>query len=155
MKVIFLFCLSSIVWAALISQVVKRYRYSLLKRKSESWPVAQGAVQKSQANFGGPLFGSATKVPKSLFGYSYTVAGVRYFGFFAVARQINDLSDADLQRRLDGKTVRVRYNPQDHRQSFIVDSEIDGKQIHQNPDWIPRSLVQEVNAKVSSNIGSP
>src|SRR5580658_8334173 len=67
---------------------VRNYRYSLLERLSQEWPLVEAVVQKAETRFRGPFLAlSARRVPKSLFGYSYIVAGLRHFGFFAVYRE--------------------------------------------------------------------
>jgi len=81
-----------------------------------------------------------SKIPKSLFGYTYFVAGVRYVDFFAVVRR-EDTQDAwGLQEKLDGTNVNVRYDPERPYRSFLANSEIFGKQIHQSPEWIPPAI---------------
>jgi len=90
--------------------------------------------------FRGPFLAlSARKVPKSLFGYSYTVDGLRHFGFFAVYRG-NGISALEMQERFAGRKVSVRYDPNCPNRSFVVEREILGEPIYQNPDWIPASI---------------
>jgi hypothetical protein len=129
---------------ALIGSMVyarfRNYRYSLLERRSQEWPQVEAIVQKGEARFRGPFLAvSAGKVPKSLFGYSYAVAGLRHFGFFAVYRE-NGISAFELQDRLAGQKVSVRYDLDCPNRSFIVEHEILGKPLYQNPDWIPTSI---------------
>jgi hypothetical protein len=80
-------------------------RYYFLEHRSRSWPVTVGTIQKSEAVFQSSFFTLYTsKIPKSLFGYTYTVAGVRYVDFFAVVRQ-EDTQDAQgLQENWPGQT---------------------------------------------------
>ena len=131
-------------WAMLVFMAIRNYRYHLRKRGSKEWPVLTATVQKSEGPFQGPFLSIfARKVPKSLFGYSYTVGGVRYIGFFAVARDSGLAAESELQQKLDGMSVSVRYDPEHPGRSFVVDSEVSGKDIHQSPDWIPRSLTDK------------
>jgi hypothetical protein len=119
---------------------VRNYRYSVLEQRSQGWPVVEAIFQKGEATFTGPFLALfARKLPKSLFGYSYTVAGLRHFGFFAVYRE-DGMSALELQERLAGQKLSVRYDPDFPSRSFIVEREILAKPIHQNPDWIPASI---------------
>jgi len=118
----------------------RNYKYSLLEQRSQQWPIVEAIVQKGESRFRGPFLAvSAGKLPKSLFGYSYSVAGLRHFGFFAVYRE-NGISALELQERLAGRNVSVRYDPDNPKRSFVVEREILGKPIYQNPDWIPASI---------------
>jgi hypothetical protein len=119
---------------------VRNYRYSVLEQRSQGWPVVEAIFQKGEATFTGPFLALfARKLPKSPFGYSYTVTGLRHFGFFAVYRE-DGISALELQQRLAGQKVSVRYDPDCPTRSFIVEREFLGKPIHQNPDWIPTSI---------------
>ena len=119
---------------------VRNYQYSLLEKRSLAWPRVEAVVQKGEARFRGPFLAlSARKVPKSLFGYSYTVDGLRRFGFFAVYRG-NEISALEMQEQFAGRKVSVRYDPNFPNRSFVVDREILGEPIYQNPDWIPASI---------------
>ena len=129
---------------ALIGSMVytgaRNYRYSLLEQSSQAWPLVEAIVQKGETMFRGPFLAlSARKVPKSLFGYSYTVDGLRHFGFFAVYRG-NGISALEMQERFAGRKVSVRYDPNCPNRSFVVEREILGEPIYQNPDWIPPSI---------------
>jgi hypothetical protein len=115
---------------SMIYMGVRNYRYSLLKQRSQGWPVVEAIIQKGDATFSGPFLSlSAGKSPKSLFGYSYTVAGLRHFGFFAVYRE-DGMSALELQERLAGQKLSVRYDPDCPSRSFIVEREILAKPIH-------------------------
>jgi hypothetical protein len=119
---------------------VRNYRYSLLEQRSQEWPFAEAIIQKGEASFRGPFLAvSAGRIPKSLFGYSYTVDGLRHFGFFAVYRG-NEISALEMQERFAGRTVSVRYDPDFPNRSFIVERDILGEPIYQNPDWVPASI---------------
>lgn len=122
---------------------VRDFRYYHLKRYSESWPTTQAVIQKCEAKSSGPFLSLwAGKVPKSLFGYSYQVEGIAYIGFFAVLRDQGGAFGAawDLQEKLAGNSLTVRYDPTRPQRSFVVDSEVLGKEVHQGPEWLPRSL---------------
>ena len=122
---------------------VRNYRYHYIKRHSETWPVTQAIIQKCQAKAIGPFFSLwMQKIPKSLFGYSYNVQGISYIGFFAVARDTyGSLGEAqEIQERLDGKSLAVRYDPVHPQKSFVVDREVLGRDVHQGPEWLPASL---------------
>jgi hypothetical protein len=119
---------------------IRNYRYSLLERSSRGWPVVEGTIQKGEASFHGPFLSLyAGKLPKSLFGYSYTVGGLRHLGFFAVHRE-DGMSALALQDGLTGQKVSVRYDPDCPARSFIVERQILGTPIHQDPDWLPASM---------------
>ena len=129
---------------ALIGSMVytgaRNYRHSLLEQSSQAWPLVEAIVQKGETMFRGPFLAlSARKVPKSLFGYSYTVDGLRHFGFFAVYRG-NGISALEMQDRFAGRKVSIRYDPNRPNRSFVVEREILGEPIFQNPDWIPASI---------------
>jgi hypothetical protein len=122
---------------------VRNYRHYCLKCQSVAWPVTQATIEKGEANFNGPFLSLLTgRVPKSLFGYSYKVEGVRYIGFFAIARNIGvALGEGwDMEQKLNGKSLTVRYDPRHPQRSFVVDREVLGKEVQQGPDWLPRSL---------------
>jgi hypothetical protein len=119
---------------------VRNYRYSRLELRSQEWPLVEAIVQKGEARFRGPFLAlSARNVPKSLFGYSYAVDGLRRFGFFAIYRG-NGISSLEMQEQFAGRKVSVRYDPNCPNRSFVVEREILGEAIHQNPDWIPASI---------------
>jgi hypothetical protein len=125
---------------SMIYMGVRNYRYSLLEQRSRKWPIVEATIQKGEARFHGPLLSLfAGKLPKSLFSYSYTVAALRHLGFFAVYRE-DGISALELQDRLAGEKVSVRYDPDCPTRSFIVEREILGTPIHQNPDWLPASI---------------
>jgi hypothetical protein len=65
---------------------------------------------------------------------------VRYVDFFAVVRQEDAQDACVLQEKLNGASVNVRYDPEHPYRSFLVSPEILGKQIHQNPEWIPPAI---------------
>jgi hypothetical protein len=118
-------------------------RYYFIERQSANWPSTQAIIQKCEAEFHGPMFSLwATKIPKSLFGYSYEVEPVRHIGFFAIERDIGGALGVawDIQKKLDGKSLIVRYDPKHPNRSFVADREVFGKQVHQGPDWLPFSL---------------
>jgi hypothetical protein len=121
----------------------RSYRYYSIKRRSINWPVTQGTIQKGEAKFIGPAFSLWTsKIPKSLFGYSYEVNGARYIGFFAIITDTKGALGAgpDIQEKLDGKALTIRYDPMHPQRSFVVDREVSGNEVHQGPDWVPLSL---------------
>ena len=73
-------------------------RYLIAKRRSVNWPTTQATIQKCEAQLHGPFFSLWTsRIPKSLFGYSYVVGGVRYIGFFATARSLALGEAAEMQ----------------------------------------------------------
>ena len=122
---------------------IRNYRYRSIKRQSAKWPVTRATIEKGEAKFNGAFLSLfAGRVPKSLFGYSYEVEGIRYIGFFAIARNIGVAlgEDSDIQEKLTGKSLIVRYDPQHPRRSFVVDREVLGKEVQQGPDWLPKSL---------------
>ena len=133
-------------FGSMIYTGVRNYRYSLLEKRSQAWPRVEAVVQKGEARFRGPFLAlSAKKIPKSLFGYSYIVDGLRHFGFFAVYRG-NEISALERQERFAGRTVSVRYDPDCPNRSFVLEREILGEPIYQNPDWIPASIRFTINS---------
>jgi len=122
---------------------IRNYGYYSIKRQSANWPVAQATIEKGEAKFNGPFLSLfAGRIPKSLFGYSYRVEGIRYVGFFAIARNIGVAlgEEWDMQEKLNGRSLTVRYDPQHPQRSFVVDREVLGKEVQQSPDWLPKSL---------------
>jgi hypothetical protein len=122
---------------------VRNYRYYSIKSKSVNWPVTQATIEKGEGKFNGPFLSLLPGyVPKSLFGYSYKVEGIRYIGFFAITGNIDVAlgEEWDRQEKLNGKNLIVRYDPHHPQRSFVVDCEVLGKQVQQGPDWLPRSL---------------
>jgi hypothetical protein len=125
---------------SMVYMLVRNYRYSLLERRSQEWPLVEAVIQKGEAVYRRPFLAlSSGKLPESLLGYSYTVAGLRHFGFFAVYRE-SGISALALQERFAGRKMSVRYDPDCPNRSFIVEREILGKPIYQNPDWLPASI---------------
>lgn len=119
---------------------VRNYRYSLLEQRSQEWPLVEAIVQKGEPIYRGPFLAlSGGKIPKSLFGYSYTVDGLRHFGFFAVYRR-NGIDALQMQEQFAGQKVSVRYDPNRPNRSFVVEREVLGEPIYQNPNWIPASI---------------
>ena len=72
---------------------------------------------------------------RSLLGYAYRVNDNRYSGIFVLVAE--DMESAErLQLQADGKPVRVKYDPKDPGVSVLVDRELLGRRIIQDPMWL-------------------
>jgi hypothetical protein len=85
--------------------VVGYFRFLIRRRRSRSWPAAQGVVQVC----GVELNSLAPYRYRSVFGYAFKADGSRYAGFFVLATDDEDSATA-LQKQAPGTTVTVRYN---------------------------------------------
>ena len=133
--------LEFIFWLFMLFSVGSDFRYRARRNLSTNWPTARATIQKGEAQISGPYLSlTAAKVPKGLFGYSYSVKDHRYVGFFTVACALGLGEAEDLQEQLNGQSLTIRYNPNRPQESFVVEREILGKRVHQGPNWVPRSL---------------
>lgn len=79
-------------------------------------------------------------MPVVFIGYSFKVKGVRYAGYFVVFG--NEASVHDLNRRLPGTTLQVRYDPSDPNTSFLAnysDARFGGFVASQNPRFLAKA----------------
>jgi hypothetical protein len=80
---------------------------------------------------------NAAFVYRSVFGYVYSVNGSRYVGLFVIVVGSEEKA-SELQRRLDGVRVTVRYDPS-HPETSIVQGlpgEFAGLVANQDPMWV-------------------
>ncbi len=120
-----------------LSAVVPVVRYELRKFRSRGWPVVLGTIQKGEI-----LHSGATKflyVPfRSLLGYTYTVNGHPYWGYFALVAEDRDLAEK-LQLQAEGRPVSVRYDPKTPEVSLLEDRELLGRRVIQDPMYLDHS----------------
>ena len=106
------------------------------KWNSANWPLTGATIQKGQIGRGGPTKYAAL-VYRSVFGYVYSVNGTRYAGLFVIIVGSEEKA-SELQHRLDGVRIRVRYNPS-HPETSIVQSlprEFASLVANQEPLWV-------------------
>jgi hypothetical protein len=103
--------------------------------RSHTWPAIPGIVQRGETlrpGSGGYIRSGSVQ---SRFGYAYTVDTRSHFGFFVVLAE--DMLSADqLQKRLDGCSVTVRYDPQNPEISVLEDKKVAGCGVIQDPLWV-------------------
>ena len=98
--------------------------------------MTDATVQRGQIGRGGPSKYAAL-VYRSVFGYVYSVDGSRYVGLFVIVFGSEEKA-SELQRRLDGVRVTVRYDPS-HPETSIVQGlpgEFAGLVANQDPMWV-------------------
>lgn len=127
---------------ALVAILVSLCLYALIPEishwvrivRSQSWPKVSGTVRKGEVLHSGP--GRYLQLPfRSLLGYAYKVKGTRYWGLFVLP--VRDMEEAELiQKRAPGESVTVQYNPKRPEVSLLVDRELCGRRISQNPTWL-------------------
>lgn len=124
------------IWAAIVLfSVSASVLYFFRKLASSNWPMADATVQRGQVGRGGP--GGKQAGYRSVFGYVYSVNGSRYVGLFVIVVGSEEKA-SELQRRLDGVHVRVRYSPSRPETSIIqgLPDEFAGHVPTQDPRWI-------------------
>ena len=109
-------------------------RYRIAKRRSHRWPTVLARIETSQILRGGPTRYQAL-LYRSLVGYSYSVAGVRYPGLFVLIAD-DQATAENLGKQLVGRDVTACYNPSRPEVSLLVESELMGRQVIQNPLWL-------------------
>jgi hypothetical protein len=107
--------------------------YYFRRLRSRRWPTEEAIIQRGA--FGGISVGRGPSIPASFLGYAFVVNSVRYAGVFAICGDqafLHRLND-----RLNGQTIKIRYNPSDPNMSFLVDyydPRFGGKVATQNPE---------------------
>jgi len=98
--------------------------------------MTDATVQRGQVGRGGPSK-YAVLVYRSIFGYVYSVNGSRYTGLFVIVVGSEEKA-SELQRRLDGVRVRVRYSLSYPETSIIqgLPGEFAGHVANQDPMWV-------------------
>jgi hypothetical protein len=69
-----------------------------------------------------------------MLGYAYKVNGVRFAGLLILIAGNKSVAE-DLQHSLEGTTVGVRYDPKHPETSFVVEKQLLGRPVYQNPFW--------------------
>jgi hypothetical protein len=112
-----------------------QFRHYFVRQWSRRWPSATATIQKGEVSrVAGPK-GSVAFA--SFFGYGFALNGARYAGLFALI--CNEEHGQNLQNKLAGESVFVRYNPSNPNISFladIYDSRFEGLTATQNPKWL-------------------
>jgi hypothetical protein len=120
----------------LVSVIVFRdLRYLFRKRASENWPKTEATIESATAGrrrLGSPLQGLL--IHRAWFTYIYSVSSIQYMGFFVIITG-NKKSGEELQQALAGKRVVIRYDPSNPGVSFLSDTRLMGKPVHQDPRW--------------------
>lgn len=84
----------------------------------------------------------------SFFGYRFIVQGVNYIGRFAVLAK--EVRAGELQTKLTGRSIDIRYNPSDPNVSVVAelhDPLFDGLSATQNPDRLNQAPLFQITAK--------
>ena len=131
-EVVFYWILAAIA----VFSVAGSVRYFFRKWSSANWPMTDATVQRGQVGRGGPSKYAAL-VYRSVFGYIYSVNGSQYAGLFVVVVGSEEKA-SELQRRLDGVRVRVRYHPSHPETSIVkgLPGEFAGLVANQDPMWV-------------------
>jgi|SRR5579862_9062785 len=117
--------------------IFRAVRYHLKLFRSRNWPTVRGTVQKGEILQGGAT--TFLYVPcRSLLGYSYTIDGSPYFGFFAFIAQDRETAEK-LQKEAEGQAVTVRYNPKSPAESLLDNRELLGRRVMQDPFYLDQS----------------
>lgn len=110
-------------------------RYYFIRYRSKRWPSATATIQKGEVSkVSGPKGSFAFG---SFLGYVFALNGARYSGLFALVG--NEKHGQDLQIKLAGESILVRYMPNNPNVSFLVDihdSRFDGLTATQNHQWL-------------------
>jgi hypothetical protein len=112
--------------------------YFLKRFSSRRWPsinaiVERGAVGRIVGPKGSWMYGS-------FLGYTFVVQDVRYSGHFAIIS--TEARSRNLQDKLTGATLGIRYSPTDPGRSFVADPYdplFEGLTMTQNPEWLDQS----------------
>jgi hypothetical protein len=115
-------------------RIIPEIRHQFRMWRSQSWPVVHGTVQKGEVLHSGG--GRASFLPfRSLLGYAFSVDGRSYWGVFVLAAE--DMQTAEkLQKQAEGIAATVQYDPKNPEISFLVDRELLGRRIVQDPRWL-------------------
>jgi hypothetical protein len=107
-------------------------RFFVRTRRAPHWPSIPGKIERADVLPPGSSPYLRLLSFRSMFSYAYMVNGSKYWGSFVVVAE--DLQSAtELQQRVDGCAVMVRYDPKNPRISLLGDKEIVGRQIIQDP----------------------
>lgn len=125
----------ALIGAILVSVIFFRdLRYMLRKRASENWPTTQATIESTTTRRKVPGSVPQGLIFRAWFTYMYCVSGTQYTGSFVLITG-NRKSAEWLKLALAGKRVVVRYNTGNPEVSFLEDTQLMGKTIHQDPRW--------------------
>ena len=113
--------------------VFRDLRYMFRKRASENWPKTEGTIENAptvRRRLGSPLQGLL--IHRAWFTYIYCVSGIQYTGFFVLITG-NKKAGEGLQQALAGKRIGIRYDTCNPGVSFLSDTRLMGKPVHQDP----------------------
>ena len=102
-------------------------------RNNAAWPSVDATVQRGQ---GGP--GDNNRLAyRSIFGYVFTVGSNQYVGTFVLVQHSEQRAD-ELQRKLDGVRIRIRYNSESPETSLVesLPGELASFEVKQGSDWV-------------------
>jgi Protein of unknown function (DUF3592) len=123
-----------VVGALALRVIIPQIGHHLRVLRSGRWPIAHGRVQKGEILHSGPTNYLRYVPYRALLGYAYEVAGREYSGLFVLAAE--DAQTAEkLQKKLNGTEVKVQYDPKNPEISFLVDKELVGRRVVQDPMW--------------------
>jgi Protein of unknown function (DUF3592) len=115
--------------------VFRDLRYMFRKRASENWPKTEATIESVttvRRRLGLPVQGLL--IHRAWFTYIYSVSGIQYTGFFVLITG-NKKAGEGLQQALAGKRVVIRYDTCNPGISFLSDTQLMGKPVHQDPRW--------------------
>jgi hypothetical protein len=126
--------IAAVLGTVAVWKIIPQVRHQLRMWRSQGWPTVHGTVQKGEVLHSGG--GRASFLPfRSLLGYAFTVNGRPYWGLFVLAAE--DMQTAEkLQKQTEGMAVSVQYDPKKPEISFLVERELLGRRIVQDPTWI-------------------
>ena len=120
-----------LVWYAI------QFRHYFVRQWSRRWPSATATIQKGEVSKVSGAKGSVAF--GCFFGYVFALNGTTHAGLFALIG--NEEHGQNLQNKLAGKDILVRYNPSDPNVSFladIYDLRFEGLKATQNPQWLDK-----------------
>jgi hypothetical protein len=115
--------------------VFRDLRYMFRKRASENWPKTEATIESAttvRRRLGSTLQGRL--IHRAWFTYIYCASGIQYTGFFVLITG-NKKSGEGLQQALAGKKIVIRYDTCNPGVSFLLDTRLMGKPVHQDPRW--------------------
>jgi hypothetical protein len=132
---LFLLCL-------LGSWYYNKARHLLLEHSSRKWPSARAIIERRSI---GPVSIGKGALNGCFLGYSFSVAGARYAGFFVVFCSEDEA--ARMQKELPGSPVNVRYKISDPNVSFLLDrqdSRFGWQGAGQDPEYLNQAPASEL-----------
>jgi hypothetical protein len=112
--------------------------YFLKRLASRRWPTIHAIVERvAVGRIVGP---KGSWMYGSFLGYTFVVQDVRYSGHFAVIS--SEERSRNLQDKLTGATLGIRYSPTDPSRSIVADPYdplFEGLTVTQNPEWLDQA----------------